>query len=145
MRKFYQTVTQYLQKRLPITNEMLKNLQCLHPLEQKSERGSSKIRRIAESVPQVVDENQISQVTDEWKMYQLSDIPGSLKLDDTGKDVRVDDYWNRVLQTKNSDSTPRYKVLEPLVKAVLCIAHGNAEVERSLSENKKMLSTERTL
>lgn len=121
---------------------MLKDLQCLHPLEQKSERGT---RRIAESVPQVVDENQISQVTDEWKMYQLVDIPDSLEFDDTGKDVRVDDYWNKVLQTKNSDSTPRCKVLGPLVKAVLCIAHGNAEVERSLSENKKMLSKERTL
>ena len=31
------------------------------------------------------------------------------------------------------------------MKAVLCITHGNAEVERSLSENKKMLSKERTL
>ena len=145
MRKFYQTVTKYLQKRLPLDNEMLQNLKCLHPLEQKSERGTSKIRRIAESVPQVVEESSISQVTDEWKMYQLQDITDSLKIDDTQKDIRVDDYWNRVLQSKSCDGSPKYKVLGPLVKAVLCFAHGNAEVERSLSENKKMLSKERTL
>ena len=55
-----------------------------------------------------MDENEISQVTDEWKMYQLQDIPDSSKVDDTRKDVRVDGYWNRVLQTKNSGSSPKY-------------------------------------
>ena len=137
MRNFYQTVTKYLQKRLPLDNEMQKDLKCLHPLEQKSERGTSKIRIIAERLPQVVEESNISQVTDEWKMYQLQDITDSLKVDDTQKDIRVDYYWNRVLQTKSSDMSPRYKVLGPLVKAFLCFAHGNAEVERSLSEKQE--------
>lgn len=108
--------------RMPVNNAMFKDLQCLHPLEQKSERRTSKMSRIAESVSQVVDKNQISHVTDEWKMYQLGNIPESSKFDDTGKDVRVDDYWNKVLQTKNSDSAPRYKVLGLLIKAVLCSA-----------------------
>ena len=50
-----------------------------------------------------------------------------------------------MLQTKKQAGTKKYDVLAKLDKAVLCLAHGNAEVERSLSENKKLLTKERTL
>ena len=36
MRKLYQTVTQCLQRRLPLNNELLRDITCLHPSMQKS-------------------------------------------------------------------------------------------------------------
>ena len=39
----------------------------------------------------------------------------------------------------------RYRVLSKLLKAILTIVHGNADVERSLSENKNVLTKERSL
>ena len=50
-----------------------------------------------------------------------------------------------MLQTKKQDRRKKYDILAKLVKAILCLAHGNAEVEKSLSENKKVLTKERTL
>lgn len=145
MRKFYQTVTQFLQKRLPLNNEILRDITCLHPSMQKSESGSKRIRNIALKVPQIILESQVAQVTDEWKLYSLQEIPDSWSYDREGSELRIDFYWNKVLQTKKQDGRKKYDILAKLVKAILCLAHGNAEVERSLSENKKLLTKERTL
>ena len=38
----------------------------------------------------------------------------------------------------------KYSVVQKLVKGLLCLAHGNADVERSLSANKKTVTPERT-
>ena len=57
MRKFYQIVTQFLQRRLPLNNELLRDITCLHPSMQKSESGSKKIRNVALKVPQIIPES----------------------------------------------------------------------------------------
>ena len=145
MRKFYQTVTQFLQKRLPLTNEILRDVTCLHPSMQRSDSGSRRIRNIALKVPQIIPASQVAQVTDEWKLYSLQEIPESWSYDRDGIEVKIDIYWNKVLQTRKQDGSKKYDTLAKLVKAILCLAHGNAEVERSLSENKKLLTKERTL
>ena len=62
MKKFYQTVTQFLQRRLPLNNELLRDITCLHPSMQKSESGSKKIRNVALKVPQIIPESQVSQL-----------------------------------------------------------------------------------
>ena len=77
MRKFYRTVTQFLQKRLPLNNEILRDITCLHPSMQKSESVSKRIKNIALKVPQIILESQVAQVTDEWKLYSLQEIPDS--------------------------------------------------------------------
>ena len=57
----------------------------------------------------------------------------------------IDHYWQKVLDQKNVTGSPRCKILAKLVKAGLCLAQSNARVERSLSENKKVVTNERTL
>ena len=54
MKKFYQTVVAYLQRKLPISSELLQNVNCLHPLFQKEEKGVSCIRIIAQKMPHVI-------------------------------------------------------------------------------------------
>ena len=49
------------------------------------------------------------------------------------------------LGTKKQDGTKTYDILAKLVKAILCLAHGNGEVNRNLSEDKKLLTKERPL
>ena len=65
MKKFYQTVVAYLQRKLPISSELLQNLNCLHPLFQKEEKGVSCIRRIAQKMPHVISSGEKAYVTDE--------------------------------------------------------------------------------
>ena len=42
-------------------------------------------------------------------------------------------------------NSPHYYVLTKLVKDLFCLAHGNAEVERSLLENYRVQTSERRL
>ena len=146
MRKFYQTATKYLLGHLPLGREILKDLAVLHPLLQKAERGVPAMERTARKLLQVIREEEISLLTDEWKIYQAQEIPESwYKAPDSEKYVQIDLYWKKVLEMQNTImGSPRFTVLPKLVKAVLCLAHGNAEVERSLSENKTAVRSERT-
>ena len=38
MKKFYQTVVEYFQRKLPINSELLQDMKCLHPLLQKDKK-----------------------------------------------------------------------------------------------------------
>ena len=150
MRKFYQTATKYLMDRLPVGSGIVKDISCLNPQLRKADQGMQAVQRAARRLPQIVTEEELPLLNDEWKVYQVQDIPEDwyilgCKDDGTIEYRRVDHYWQKVLDQKNFTGAPRYKVLAKLVKAVLCLAHGNAEVERSLSENKKVLTNERTL
>ena len=77
MKKFYQTVVEYFQRKLPINSELLQDMKCLHTLLQKDKKRVSCIRRIAPKMPQVISSGEIASVTDEWKAYMLrQDIKG---------------------------------------------------------------------
>lgn len=60
------------------------------------------------------------------------------------KNKRVDDYWNTVLTITLPNGEKKYNLLAKVVKSVLCIHHGNSDVERSLSDNKNTVTPERT-
>ena len=123
MRKFYQTATKYLLGHLPLGREILKDLAVLHPLLQKAERGVPAMECTARKLPQVICEEEISQ-----------------------EYVRIDHYWKKVLEMQNTImGSPRFTVLQKLVKAVLCLAHGIDAVEvrkqtRSDSHARKSLA-----
>ena len=150
MRKFYQTATKYLMDRLPVGSGIVKDISCLNPQLRKADQGMQAVQRAARRLPQIVTEEELPLLNDEWKVYQVQDIPEDWyilgrKDDGTTEYRRVDHYWQKVLDQKNFTGAACYKVLAKLVKAVLCLACGNAEVERSLSENKKVLTNELTL
>ena len=88
--------------------------------------------------PRVIKEEQLSQLKDEWLMYQVE--PDN----EIGNgDGRVDHYWRAVLAIKSYSGELKYTLLGTLVKSVLSLHHGNAAVERSLSDNKNTYSPER--
>ena len=50
----------------------------------------------------------------------MQEIPDSCSCDREGSEVRIDFYWNKVLQTKKQDGTKKYDILAELVKGILC-------------------------
>lgn len=85
-----------------------------------------------------LSEEEVALVTDEWKVYQAGQV------DEESTTRRVDHYWADVFQEKSLQGECKYSVLQKLVKGLLCLAHGNADVERSLSANKKTVTPDRT-
>ena len=56
---------------------------------------------------------------------------------------RTDHYWRDILKLKTGSGKDKYPRLGKIVKGVLALPHGNADVERGLSDNKKMLGKDR--
>ena len=61
-----------------------------------------------------------------------------------GTPVRIDQYWNQVLQLKTPLGRHKFSVLVKTVNCALGLSYGNADSERSLSVIKKTLSKERS-
>lgn len=85
-------------------------------------------------------------ITDEWKVYQGEDIGEKLwkiMKHDEVQLRRIDHYWRDILKMKTGSGKDKYPRLGKVVKGVLALPHGNADVERGLSDNKKMLGKDR--
>ena len=100
------------------------------------------IERLAKMIPHVIAETEISEVKDEWRLYM---VESERKLPPpTTPLTRVDYYWKAVFEIKSNSGEQKYSKLPALVKAVLAFQNGNAAVERSLSDNKNSVTSERT-
>ncbi|WAR31183.1 hypothetical protein MAR_033725, partial [Mya arenaria] len=124
MQQFYIEVAKYLRKKLPLSQKVVKYAQCLHPEVREQNTAMKYVRELAQEMPSITA-NEVVMVTDEWKL--------------------VDHFWNDVLGKKSASGNPKFPTLQKLVLSCLCLTHGNADVERSLSVNKKILTSERTL
>ena len=151
MRAFLQNTTQYLLNHLPIGDTLLRDLGVLHPAAKEAEDGSRCIRRFARTLHQIVQPDEIPSIFDEWNIYQHQDIPEEWycvakdREGDVTEWCRIDDYWSKVLSMKTRSGEQMFPNLVKVVKGALCLSHGNADCERSLSINKRVLGTDRTL
>ena len=57
---------------------------------------------------------------------------------------RLDNCWTKVFGINIATSDKKFNLIARVVKNALCIHHGNADVERSLSDNKNTVTDERT-
>ena len=145
-RKFYSTTVKYLLSNFPLDNDFLKNLGCLHPNRRTESSSCLEIRRVARELP-MIDSDNTDIVTDEWKLYQAEEIDDKLwKIEDEDKNIkyrRIDHYWRDVLAIPNANGSLKYETLKKVVIGALVLSHGNADVERGLSDNKKLLTKDR--
>lgn len=129
----------YLQKNLPLDSGTLKDAACLSPVVRDKDWTIGAIKRLALKVPHIISEREVSLVADQWMIYQAEDIPI-----DWEEEQHMDTYWSKVFKLKSGIVEPKLFLLSKVVKSFLCLHNGNAEVERSLSDNKNTLTAERT-
>ena len=111
---------------------------CLHPDNRKDKITIKQIDYLAKKFKHVIAEKEVSLITGEWKLYQAEA--------DTVIDVtkcRIDHYWRKIFKLTTSAGELKYPTLRKLVKSVLSLHHGNADVERSLSDNKNTCTKDR--
>ena len=132
MKSFYRAVTKDLKKMMPIEDTLLKALTCLNLKEQKGYNSLQHCRVVAREMPSVQPEEEII-TGDEWIRYQEFEVTNDdLKL-------RIDKYWHKIF-SRRDDSGDNFVVLPKMVKCVLSLCHSNADVERSFSTIKRMLT-----
>lgn len=76
-------------------------------------------------------------VKDEWRILQ-SDVIIS------NPEVRIDHFWREILCQTNFLGDKKYPSLEKLIKAALCLSHGNSDVERGFSISKRVLAEDKS-
>ena len=76
---------------------------------------------------------------DEWKLLQADQEVSEL---DTNQ--QIDDYWNAVFLLKPINGSSRYQCLPLVIKSGLLFDQKNAESERSLSINARVVTSERS-
>ncbi|KAL3184722.1 hypothetical protein MRX96_005828 [Rhipicephalus microplus] len=129
-RNFNLKATDYLLSRLPFQNMTLQSLRCLSPNDREEELSGSELRCLAMKLPQVIQPGEISMLIDEYTVFQLDTLEST---------ENIDEYWRAAFDLKKCDGTTKYPLLSKLVKALISIPHGNADVERGFSENRRLL------
>ena len=72
-------------------------------------------------------------VGDEWIRYKEMNVTE----DDQG--LHVDHFWNKVF-TKKDNHGDQFEMLPKVVKCTLALCHSDADVERSSSVNRRLLT-----
>ena len=134
IRSFMCTTATELQQKLPLKNELLRQLGCTNPLKRKKESTVSSIERLTTVLQPAIG---TSEVIDEWKLFQVDN-----ELPDYNQQERIEKYWNAVFQLQSSDGQLRYKLLPAVIKSALTLGQTNAESECSLSVNAAIVTRE---
>ena len=90
IRSFMCTTATELQQKLPLKNELLRQLGCTNPLKRKKESTVSSIERLTTVLQPAIS---TSEVIDEWKLFQVDN-----ELPDYNQQERIEKYWNAVFQ-----------------------------------------------
>ena len=135
MRSFFKVTSSQLQVKLPLDNLLLRQLGCLNPLKRKKKSTVTSIQSIAMKLQPKVDP---SEVTDKWKPFQVDNELPAYDLRE-----RIEVYWNKVSKLQAADGELRYKTLPTVIKSGLVLAQTNAESERSLSVNARIVTKDR--
>lgn len=137
--EFYVTAVQEMLKRLPCKDILFKQLTFLDPQIALYDQGRNKIRDLNYIATRIHREYiNMSQLYNEWIMLPSAFDEQKIEL----TSLEIDEMWNNILNSKNSEGTKIFPNLESLVNIVLSFPHSNAEAERIFSivtdvKNKK--------
>ncbi|KAK7504777.1 hypothetical protein BaRGS_00003805 [Batillaria attramentaria] len=128
---FFKASCEYMLKKLPLSDELLKHAEVVDPVKQVDARFSS-LEYFLKRFP--VLKHADATMTDmqlEFSTYQATDI--SVCIDSTD---RVDATW-REIEKLEEDKQPLFKYLPSVMLAILTIPHSSAHCERVFSLVRK--------
>jgi len=152
VRTFMRTLAEKLKSTLPLDNQLLEDLQFLSPRNQSGDKRSDAILRVARTAKQALPASEIVKLMMEFSVYQIDEsITEDWYIEDQGKTndglpfikwLSIDKYWAKVFKRTTDLGQPMYPTLSTLVKCVIIIAHGNADVERGFSANALIVTSD---
>jgi ribosomal protein L28 len=142
MRTCLKTLAIYLQGHLPLTNAILRDLQCLQPVARKTSFGRAAIDRLCLQLKKVTKTDQFcDSVLTEWMLYCAES-----SIDDAGTvdgSLDICKYWKQIGDIVDGVGVAKYKSICFLAKSALTLSHSNAATERGFSVNNALVTKER--
>ena len=139
--QFYKSVSKYLLKKLPLNHETYYDLQVLHP--DKLYWPSDPLRsltRLSHHVSHLISPSDVDGLKDEWNILYENEAAATT----VAVSSDLDEYWNTISNKRNSLGNPQFPLLTKCARTFMIISHGNADPERGFSENKHILTSERS-
>ncbi|CAF4586322.1 unnamed protein product [Rotaria sp. Silwood1] len=152
VRTIYHAIAQYFKNNLPLNCSFVRDMQIFNP-SFKSAEYTHELSRIAKAIPGLLTDTEIDHIRDEWINYSLENfdqkwIVEGRQDDGYGNEKvifhRIDYFWNHVLSMKMVDGRPKFPILGKLIKNILIIPHGNADIERGFSINENIVTSNRS-
>jgi len=137
MLSFYKSTAANLSSRLPLDNELLQNVTHLQPTFSVLPESTKAVYSITQKMPRIADDY-VLQIVNKWNAYYVDAEAVRMSADAEGK--RVDHYWREILLLKACDGCYKFENMTKLIKTVLLLPHGNADVERGFSINNDVLN-----
>ena len=137
---------------MPLTNDFLRNLQCIHQLLWNHESSPNSLIIIARDLPQLLSNDGLDRLNAKWYIYENEIIQDEWdqqkgtrsESHEVNKYHPIDRYWKYVFAMKDSSGDIEFFVLSRLVKSLLLLSHGKADVERDISEDAVLVSNNRS-
>jgi hypothetical protein len=148
--KFFEKISAYMVKKLPLSNVLLKNTACLSPLCRQVPSSVQMIIAVVENLPYLHTPEMKDNVRHEWQKYQDDQIPEDFYISDKGQkddgtpyiaSHQIDHYWHKIMSLTDSHGNQKYPNLSAVVKIISSLAHGQADVERGFSVIKQVLDS----
>nr|KAG5693497.1 hypothetical protein BaRGS_006487 [Batillaria attramentaria] len=151
VRLYFETVVEYLLKKLPLENSVLKNAIVIDPHRQMEVRISQLEYFLLQFPVLLPKDVPMDEILEQFSRYQAADIKPILdeakqeedKQSESSwkkaQDVRVDALWNMIIS-----SFPDLLDLARVMKGIMTIPHSSAPCERVFSKVKKNVTDQRS-
>lgn len=83
-----------------------------------------------------LNSDELTLAVDELKVYQVENMEGMIET------YKIDHYWRNGFSINCKDGSKKFPLSKKVVQVVLIIPHGNSDVERVFSENRRMIVTD---
>ena len=126
-----------LQDRSPLGIKLTRYVSCFDPAVAVTPVGKERLQRL---LIHLAEKNRISSIFADKVQRQFNEMLSKKNICDdlkaySRKTERLDHFWMKVMERLGNE----YKETLSLLKMILIISHGNAEVERGFSINKEVL------
>jgi len=141
-KSFLIAATKHLVNKLPLDNLILRSSIVLKPDVRSEDWALKAIRILAKELKVSVD---LDNLADEWRIYQREKMPVDwhIETEEPRKPIRVDHFWRKVDELKDSTGERKYPSIMKVVKTALVLGHGSTEVEVGFFESGKSVIDDR--
>lgn len=133
-KKHFVVACTHVLEKSALTSNVVRSCRCLQPERRQKDVSVGQVAKLARALPLHVD---VGLLQDEWRLLQLE------KNVVVKEDVRIDTYWSQFFEIKASNGELKYPTVAQVVKAALCLSHGNAELEKGFSDSARYLTEDK--
>ena len=141
-KSFLIAATKHLVNKLSLDNLILRSSIVLKPDVRSEDWALKAIRILGKELQVSVD---LDNLADEWRICHRENMPVDwhIETEEPWKPIRVDHFWRKVDELKDSTGERKYPLIMKVVKTALVVGQCSAEVELGFFESGKSVIDDR--